>query len=75
MIKMISKLPNRMPVKPSVKPEMKELTAQFVGWPEIQLFDGGLDGQVAKKRFFITTSSFTREAAEFSLRNETKIVY
>ena len=45
-----------------------------VGRPEIQKFVGALAGQGAKKGIFITTSSFTREAIEYSPKNETKIV-
>ena len=46
----------------------------IVGRPEIQKFVGALAGQGAKKGIFITTSSFTREAIEYTPRNETKIV-
>jgi restriction system protein len=46
----------------------------IVGRPEIQKFVGALAGQGAKKGIFITTSSFTREALDYSPRNETKIV-
>ncbi len=45
-----------------------------VGRPELHKFVGALAGQGAKKGVFITTSSFTREAAEYIPRNETKIV-
>lgn len=45
-----------------------------VGRPEIQKFVGALAGQGAKKGIFMTTSSFTREALDYSPRNETKIV-
>ena len=45
-----------------------------VGRPEIQKFVGALAGQGAKKGIFITTSSFTKEAIEYTPRNETKIV-
>jgi restriction system protein len=45
-----------------------------VGRPEIQKFVGALAGQGAKKGIFITTSSFTKEANEYTPRNETKIV-
>jgi restriction system protein len=44
-----------------------------VGRPELQKFVGALAGQGAKKGIFITTSSFTKEALEYTLRNETKI--
>ena len=45
-----------------------------VGRPEIQKFVGALAGQGAKKGVFITTSHFTKEAREYSPKNETKIV-
>jgi len=46
----------------------------IVGRPEIQKFVGALAGQGAKKGIFITTSHFTKEALEYTPRNETKIV-
>lgn len=46
----------------------------LVGRPELQKFVGALAGQGAKKGIFITTSSFTRDALEYSPKNETKIV-
>jgi restriction system protein len=45
-----------------------------VGRPELQKFVGALAGQGAKKGIFITTSSFTKEALDYTPRNETKIV-
>ncbi len=45
-----------------------------VGRPELQKFVGALAGQGAKKGIFITTSKFTKEALEYTPRNETKIV-
>ena len=45
-----------------------------VGRPEIQKFVGVLAGQGAKKGIFITTSSFTKEAKEYTPKNESKIV-
>jgi restriction system protein len=45
-----------------------------IGRPELQKFVGALAGQGAKKGIFITTSSFTKEAFEYTPRNETKIV-
>jgi restriction system protein len=45
-----------------------------VGRPEIHKFIGALAGQGAKKGVFITTSYFTKDAREFSPRNETKVV-
>lgn len=46
----------------------------MVGRPEIQKFVGALAGQGAKKGVFITTSAFTKDALEYTPRNETKIV-
>lgn len=46
----------------------------LVGRPELQKFVGALAGQGAKKGIFITTSAFTRDALEYTPRNETKIV-
>jgi restriction system protein len=46
----------------------------MVGRPELQKFVGALAGQGAKKGIFITTSNFTKEAWEYTPRNETKIV-
>lgn len=46
----------------------------IVGRPELHKFVGALAGQGAKKGIFITTSSFTKEAKEYSPKNETKIV-
>lgn len=45
-----------------------------VGRPELHKFVGALAGQGAKKGIFITTSNFTREAIEYTPKNETKIV-
>ncbi len=45
-----------------------------VGRPELHKFVGALAGQGAKKGIFITTSSFTKDALEYSPKNETKIV-
>lgn len=45
-----------------------------VGRPEIQKFVGALAGQGAKKGIFITTSTFSKDALEYTPRNETKIV-
>ncbi len=45
-----------------------------VGRPELHKFVGALAGQGAKKGIFITTSNFTKEAIEYTPRNETKIV-
>jgi restriction system protein len=49
-------------------------TGNLVGRPEIQKFVGALAGQGAKKGIFITTSGFTREALDYTPKNETKIV-
>lgn len=45
-----------------------------VGRPELHKFVGALAGQGAKKGIFITTSSFTKEANDYTPKNETKIV-
>jgi len=45
-----------------------------VGRPELHKFVGALAGQGAKKGVFITTSSFTKDALDYSPKNETKIV-
>jgi len=45
-----------------------------VGRPEIQKFVGALQGQRAKKGVFITTSSYTVEAADYATRIDTKVV-
>jgi len=48
--------------------------ANTVGRPEIQKFAGALQGQRAKKGVFITTSTFTKGAREYSSKIENKIV-
>jgi len=45
-----------------------------VGRPEIQKFAGALQGQHARKGIFITTSNFSKEAADFASRVENKII-
>ncbi len=45
-----------------------------VGRPEIQKFAGALQGQRAKKGIFITTSTFTREAEDYTQRIDSRIV-
>ena len=45
-----------------------------VGRPEIQKFVGALQGQRAKKGVFITTSSYTAEAADYASRIDIKVV-
>lgn len=45
-----------------------------VGRPEIQKFAGALQGQRATKGVFITTSSFTREASDYTNIINTKII-
>lgn len=49
-------------------------TGNVVGRPELQKFVGALAGQGAKKGIFITTSDFTKEALDYTPKNETKIV-
>ena len=46
----------------------------IVGRPELQKFVGALAGQGAKKGIFITTSSFSKDALDYTPKNETKIV-
>jgi restriction system protein len=45
-----------------------------VGRPEIQKFAGALQGHRARKGVFITTSHFSREAADYVTRIDSKIV-
>jgi restriction system protein len=45
-----------------------------VGRPEVQKFVGALAGQRAKKGVFITISNFTKEAIQYALQMDTKIV-
>ena len=45
-----------------------------IGRPEIQKFVGALAGQRAKKGVFITTAHFTKEASDYALQMDTKIV-
>ena len=45
-----------------------------VGRPELQKFVGALAGQGAKKGIFITASTFTKDALEYTPKNETKII-
>lgn len=47
---------------------------QTVGRPEIQKFAGALQGFRARKGIFITTSNFSRDAAEYASRIDSKIV-
>lgn len=45
-----------------------------VGRPEIQKFVGALQGQRARKGVFITTSTYTAEATDYTSRIDTKVV-
>lgn len=45
-----------------------------VGRPEIQKFAGALQGQRARKGIFITTSAFSKEAADYVRKIESKII-
>ena len=45
-----------------------------VGRPELHKFVGALAGQGAKKGIFITASTFTKEALDYTPKNETKII-
>jgi len=49
-------------------------SGNVVGRPELHKFVGALAGQGAKKGIFITTSNFTKEAMQYTPKNETKIV-
>jgi len=45
-----------------------------VGRPEIQKFAGALLGQKARKGIFITTSTFTKDAREYAVNLEAKLI-
>jgi restriction system protein len=45
-----------------------------VSRPEIQKFAGALQGFRAKKGIFITTSTFSKEAADYAAKIDSKIV-
>ena len=45
-----------------------------IGRPEIQEFAGALQGHRAKKRIFITTSHFTKDAEDYAQSIESRIV-
>ncbi|MAL95629.1 MAG: restriction endonuclease [Haliea sp.] len=45
-----------------------------VGRPEIQKFAGALQGQRAKKGIFLTTSNFSKEAVEYAMFIDSRIV-
>jgi len=49
-------------------------SGNVVGRPELHKFVGALAGQGAKKGIFITTTHFTKEAIDYTPKNETKIV-
>ncbi len=49
-------------------------SGNVVGRSELHKFVGALAGQGAKKGIFITTSNFTKEALDYTPKNETKIV-
>lgn len=48
--------------------------SNIVGNPELHKFVGALAGQGAKKGIFITTSTFSKDALNYTPKNETKIV-
>lgn len=54
--------------------QAKRYTNKTVGRPEIQAFAGALDMHRAKKGVFITTSSYSKEAIEFTSLIEKRIV-
>lgn len=45
-----------------------------VGRPEVQSFVGALNGKFAGKGIFITTSNFSREALDYALRLDRKVI-
>jgi restriction system protein len=45
-----------------------------VSRPEVQKFAGALQGQRARKGILLTTSTFTREAQEFALKIDSRVV-
>ena len=45
-----------------------------VGRPDVQKFAGALQGQRAKKGIFITTSTYSKEAKDFTSKIDTKII-
>lgn len=54
--------------------QAKKWESTTVGRPEIQKFAGALQGQHARKGIFITTSNFSKEAADFASRVDNKII-
>jgi len=45
-----------------------------VGRPEVQKFVGALQGQRARKGILLTTSSFTKDAAEYAANLDSKVI-
>lgn len=45
-----------------------------VSRPEIQKFVGALEGQKAKKGIFITTSTFSKEAKDYTSQISSKVI-
>ena len=45
-----------------------------VGRPEVQSFVGALNGKLAKKGIFITTSSFTQETLDYVKKLDCKVI-
>jgi len=54
--------------------QAKKWESTTVGRPEIQKFAGALQGQHARKGIFMTTSNFSKEAADFASRVDNKII-
>ncbi len=54
--------------------QAKRWDSTSVGRPEIQKFAGALQGQRARKGIFLTTSTFSKDAYDFALRIDSKIV-
>lgn len=58
----------------SIYLQAKRYAEQSVGRPEVQAFVGALHGKNARRGVFLTTSSFTKEAKEYVVALQTKVV-
>jgi restriction system protein len=58
----------------NISAKLKVSASKSATSPSCKTLVGALAGQGAKKGIFITTSNFTKEALEYTPRNETKIV-
>jgi restriction system protein len=54
--------------------QAKRWDQSTVGRPEIQKFAGALQGQRARKGIFITTSTFSKDALEYTSKIDTRII-